>query len=60
MYQQPRTPQVFTVFGNMVFDGDYVPVEPTRRKIAGGTVQAARARRWDESLLAALGWRLAA
>jgi len=60
MYQQPRTPQVFTVFGNMVFDGGCAPVEPNRRKIAGGGAQSVDGRRWDESLLAALGWRLAA
>jgi len=60
MYQQPRTPQVFTVFGNMVFDGNCASVEPTRRQIAGGAAQSAEGRRWGESLLAALGWRLAA
>ena len=59
MYQT-RTPQVFTVFGDLVFEGDYVSTDQTRRKSAVSTDRAADKRRLDESLLTALARRLAA
>ena len=52
-------PQVFIVFGNLVFDRDFVPVEQDRRKFADSGAQAADNNRIDESLMAALGCRLA-
>ena len=60
MYQQTRIPQLFTVFGNVVFDGAVAPVGPNRRDVCGDAEQAADHRRRDESSLTAVARRLAA
>ena len=58
MYHQTRIPQVFTVFGDLVLDGDYI--ERNRRKFTADTVQATDSRRISNCLLTALGYRSAA